>query len=359
MAAEELLAPWTLPPHIGLGDQPGESMAPAPSDRGSGRCFRPSRRRILANDGPFLLAPPVLLFLWVLLRETSLLVMAALLAGADLLLLWRSTLPRFRGWIHVDGSALKARMPSGELEVRWPEVVVARRHSDQDVPGVLIATDERSLWISLKDYPEEDVWGEIRDRVPASSLSPDAHARVPEVQARYRRRDEILEGEIVTVRDSSVLRAVAWLGFPLFLAIAVVSGVTGVIGGLLVGGAFALATGWLVVRVGATTLTREGIERRELRGAYRIRWPEITSVEISPDGDAIALHGRSKCLTIPGPLYWSASRREDMIVALSAHLERHHLRVTESRMAAWRRTRGTKARAVGGFGSRPGLGDGG
>lgn len=305
--------------------------------------FRPSRAAVLGKEAPLLLLLLGIAALLSFLREPGWVFLGGLSAVVGALLVHRSVLPVWRSRIRLDDSALTGRLDSRDFRFEWPDVVVARVDTESGGSVLTIASADAFVRIPLEHYPSGEIWAEVEGRVPPQALSADAHEGLPAFQDWDRRRRAFVDdGEAVETQDAQWTRVVAWGGSAAFAVLAVGAAAVGEWGATIIFGGFALVSAIFGVHVGETAVTPEGVRRRNVLGVYGIRWQEVTLVEISPYGDGIALHGRSQCLSIPGPIYWSSSSREAAFESFMAYVDLHELPTKDTWRAAARLSRGTR-----------------
>jgi hypothetical protein len=80
-------------------------------------------------------------------------------------------------------------------------------------------------------------------------------------------------------------------------------------------------------------------------GVYRIRWDEVTEVEIDPVYGNLVFIGQDKRLTALGPVYWSGHDKEQMQRLFSAQIGNRDIEVKETTKALWRFNKNTKIKS--------------
>ena len=102
---------------------------------------------------------------------------------------------------------------------------------------------------------------------------------------------------------------------------------------------------YLILASGSTEMNKDSITYATLTGVYRIRWNEITEVEIDPFGGNLVFRGRNKVLSALGPSCWSGKDKEQMLRLFSAQIGNRDIAVKETLKLISPRNKNTKIRS--------------
>ena len=109
--------------------------------------------------------------------------------------------------------------------------------------------------------------------------------------------------------------------------------------------AFGLLPAYILLDAGSYDLDDEGVTRRSVFGVWRIRWDEITRVEVGETDGTVLLLGHDKQFYLSPPGFWPQPLRDEGMAYLVAQLDRHHVPPpTFRRSAAYKTMKNTRVR---------------
>jgi hypothetical protein len=80
-------------------------------------------------------------------------------------------------------------------------------------------------------------------------------------------------------------------------------------------------------------------------GRFFMKWEDVEAIETDGGGQVVVLKGAGKCLTLPGPGYWSGDQKADLVNFFMAEVTERGIPVRETRKALIRWRRNTRVRA--------------
>ena len=101
---------------------------------------------------------------------------------------------------------------------------------------------------------------------------------------------------------------------------------------------------YMVLVAGTLEMDSETIFYRMPLANYRIRWDEVTLIELDKVGSNIVFWGENKRLVALGPYFWQGADRTDMLLLVAAQIDKHGIKTQQSERSAFRLSKNTKVR---------------
>lgn len=272
-------------------------------------------------------------------------------AGGALAVTWTAAVfqflvPMFRNYLHLDARSIEGSLNGSYFMVYWTEVLAAWLVDRRGSTLLCIGTRTGTLVIPLRFFDSQAVWQRVRANVPPSALEPCAIQRLPDYQELARAgetaaRSALEENadptaDVQPVTDHWLLQACGWPGLMLCLYFALseiraANYLAAAIYLILSGGTAAVLLNW-----GITEFSTRGVLRRGLLRNWEIRWDEMRSIELDPNGLVIAFTGENCQVVIPGPVLWNRSGKKAAQAVLLAQAERRRIPIRRSVTAVFK-----------------------
>jgi len=109
--------------------------------------------------------------------------------------------------------------------------------------------------------------------------------------------------------------------------------------GCIVSAAFGV---YMVLGSGSFDIDSEGLFHRSSLGAWKIRWDEITRVEVGAGEGTMVLHGRDKRFILSSPGGWDESVKDAALAFVVMQLEAREIPMQVSGAAAYKIMKNTR-----------------
>ena len=152
------------------------------------------------------------------------------------------------------------------------------------------------------------------------------------------------DGRLLIFRPT-LLRVIGWIGISFFLFCTIGSWRAGA--GKVVW-LFVLFVGlgvYLLLESGTLEMNSEIITYRTPLARHRIRWDEVTRIELDRMGSTMVFWGENKRLVALGPYYWQGPDRTDMLLLVAAQMDKLGISYQQSERAMFRRSKNTRVRS--------------
>ena len=154
----------------------------------------------------------------------------------------------------------------------------------------------------------------------------------------------VVDGGKLLIFKPILLRVIAWIGISFFLFCTVGSWRAGA--GKVVW-LFVLFVGlgvFLLLLSGTLEMNSEIIIYRTPLARHRIRWDEVTRIELDRIGSTMVFWGENKRLVALGPYYWQGPDQKDMMLLVATQMDKLGISLQQSEKAMFRRSKNTKVR---------------
>jgi hypothetical protein len=258
-----------------------------------------------------------------------------------------SLLPLLRNKIIVDDQAISGRIGDNRFSLRWKEVIAVWDSTTQNQSCLNVGARDGAVTIPLKFFDGKLLRELIQLYVAPEAFEKDAIKRMP----GYHVRDAANERVIRQASDESLrvgakfVKGVAWVCALLFLLAAVWSWLDGAGKASLLFLIFVALGAYLILASGSLEMNKDSITYTTPISVYRIRWGEVTEIEIDLNGGNLVFIGQNKRLSALGPSCWSGKNKERMLRFFSAQVETRGIEVKQTQKAMWRLSKNTKIKA--------------
>jgi len=140
------------------------------------------------------------------------------------------------------------------------------------------------------------------------------------------------------------LRVIAWVCIIFFLACTFFSWRARAGWAPLLFLGFVLLGVFILLFTGTVEMDDDQINYRTSFNTYRIRWDEVTKIELDSQGNSMVFFGDDKQLNVVGPAYWTGKNKGAVNRLIGRQAQRYNIRVEISSKAMYRRMRNTKVR---------------
>ena len=262
-----------------------------------------------------------------------------------LIVIVASVLPLLRDKIIIDDYAISGQINSDRFNLQWKEVIAIWDSAISNEPCLYIGAPSGITTIPLKVFDEKRLRELIHLHVAPEALEKDAIKRLPGYQLQNATNGKVFEHEKESFSvDAKYTKMFGW-AFSLIFGLAVVFSLRHSAVAALVFLFFFSIGAYLALISGSTEMNFDSITHKTLLGAYRIRWVEITEIEMDSSDGHLVFCGRDRRLSMIGPKFWTGKDTERMKRLFSAQIAAHGFEVKKTQKAMWRRSRNTKIKS--------------
>ena len=279
--------------------------------------------------------------------------LAVAISGALLLAVVVTMISRvmqlLRSAIYLSDDGIHGTIAGKPLDLmKWSNIVAAWIETDRH-GGIMLflGTDEVTMTVGLHLLDGEALWQSCQAYLDPMALESEAKEKLSTYAAWAERKQKIadilderplkvshnIKGTIMgSIMLCALLGLVAW------------SIVDGSLYVSLIFLGFAILILPTAFAYGSVEMDREAITSTRMFGRYKIGWQEIRKLEIpSSSSTQLVFLGNDKQLVITGAGGWIGEDQEMLVDMLHIQLEKYEIEVVETRLAAYKWSRNTKA----------------
>jgi hypothetical protein len=200
--------------------------------------------------------------------------------------------------------------------------------------------------IPLRFLPVDQIWAEIRKRVPPEALEPDAIQRLPDYRDWTATRDALIRQDFAPrqVVDHWLIQMIGWAGLAFWISASMEAwerGEWAILFSLLLPGLLSVS---FISNWGLTEIDALGIRRRTIFGTWQIQWEELRWLEMDLTGTTLVLGGENCQMVISGPILWAGTDRADVLAMIKAQSEYRKLPLRRSFWAIFKYSQRTRVK---------------
>jgi hypothetical protein len=150
------------------------------------------------------------------------------------------------------------------------------------------------------------------------------------------------DGSRPLIVKPTFVKVLAWVCIVLFLFCAVMSWRAGGVGVPLFFLLFVALGLYLLLFSGSVEMDAQTITYRTPLAQYRIKWDEVSRIEIDSQGGNVVFCGENKRLAAVGPMYWSGKDKMEMLKLVGAQAKQRSIETEQTEKAMFRSSKNTK-----------------